>query len=310
MNPRALNGRLSEFVIGQAKAKRVLSVAVYNHFNRVRAILVPKLDQDLLPHPFNVFQPATSSSPPRKRSIPPVAALGSDIIRLTDQPLPGLLQSKGTESDLSAQPDWIQDQVTPLRRKRTNSPILDPDPTTYDQLEITPRKRTIKASATFQSEILTDFPGQSQAFPPLQSTTSSTSPIGSMRRPTINDPNDIQEKSNVLLIGHYHLFHLYTLPCTDRYHIQAPLDRARPFSHARWPNISMFPSLPAKQQVLPWQAVRRYRFIINIALLMTCLGLTNRRRRRRRILRATTARSRRLGRRSSCHRYHLHRRDR
>jgi ATP-dependent Clp protease ATP-binding subunit ClpX len=35
--PKALHDQLSEYVIGQEQAKKILSVAVYNHYKRVNA---------------------------------------------------------------------------------------------------------------------------------------------------------------------------------------------------------------------------------------------------------------------------------
>ncbi|KAI0092612.1 ClpX ATPase regulatory subunit [Irpex rosettiformis] len=44
--PRQLVRYLDEFVIGQENAKKVLSVAVFNHYNRVRANFAAKLDEE------------------------------------------------------------------------------------------------------------------------------------------------------------------------------------------------------------------------------------------------------------------------
>ncbi len=41
LSPKALYDRLNEYVVGQDYAKRVLSVAVYNHYKRIRADLGP-----------------------------------------------------------------------------------------------------------------------------------------------------------------------------------------------------------------------------------------------------------------------------
>ena len=42
LSPRQITERLDEYVIGQATAKRVLSVAVYNHYKRIQAALQPE----------------------------------------------------------------------------------------------------------------------------------------------------------------------------------------------------------------------------------------------------------------------------
>lgn len=41
LSPRQITERLDEYVIGQGRAKRVLSVAVYNHYKRIQAALQP-----------------------------------------------------------------------------------------------------------------------------------------------------------------------------------------------------------------------------------------------------------------------------
>ncbi len=45
--PKEIHSFLNEYVIGQEKAKRILSVAVYNHYKRVRAGTVTRDDVDL-----------------------------------------------------------------------------------------------------------------------------------------------------------------------------------------------------------------------------------------------------------------------
>ncbi len=42
LSPRQISGRLDEYVIGQHGAKRVLSVAVYNHYKRIQSNLEPE----------------------------------------------------------------------------------------------------------------------------------------------------------------------------------------------------------------------------------------------------------------------------
>lgn len=42
LSPRQITERLDEYVIGQGTAKRVLSVAVYNHYKRIQAALQPE----------------------------------------------------------------------------------------------------------------------------------------------------------------------------------------------------------------------------------------------------------------------------
>ncbi|MGD2080598.1 MAG: ClpX C4-type zinc finger protein, partial [Nitrospirota bacterium] len=42
--PREINDSLDEYVVGQDRAKRILSVAVYNHYKRINAPLDPDLE--------------------------------------------------------------------------------------------------------------------------------------------------------------------------------------------------------------------------------------------------------------------------
>jgi ATP-dependent Clp protease ATP-binding subunit ClpX len=37
LTPRELNQKLDDYIIGQSKAKKILSVAVYNHYKRIEA---------------------------------------------------------------------------------------------------------------------------------------------------------------------------------------------------------------------------------------------------------------------------------
>src|SRR5438105_9975827 len=37
LTPKELNNKLDEYIIGQTKAKKILSVAVYNHYKRIEA---------------------------------------------------------------------------------------------------------------------------------------------------------------------------------------------------------------------------------------------------------------------------------
>src|SRR3990172_1408807 len=45
--PKMLNAQLSEYVIGQEQAKKILSVAVYNHYKRVNANSIAGSDVEL-----------------------------------------------------------------------------------------------------------------------------------------------------------------------------------------------------------------------------------------------------------------------
>jgi len=45
--PRDINAALNDFVVGQEEAKRILSVAVYNHYKRVRAVAAGETDVEL-----------------------------------------------------------------------------------------------------------------------------------------------------------------------------------------------------------------------------------------------------------------------
>ena len=45
--PQEIKAELDKFIVGQDKAKKVLSVAVYNHYKRVNAILKGELDDDV-----------------------------------------------------------------------------------------------------------------------------------------------------------------------------------------------------------------------------------------------------------------------
>jgi ATP-dependent Clp protease ATP-binding subunit ClpX len=45
--PRDINGILDDYVVGQSEAKRSLSVAVYNHYKRVRAVAAGETDVEL-----------------------------------------------------------------------------------------------------------------------------------------------------------------------------------------------------------------------------------------------------------------------
>ena len=45
--PRDINQTLNDYVVGQEEAKRILSVAVYNHYKRVRAVTAGEVDVEL-----------------------------------------------------------------------------------------------------------------------------------------------------------------------------------------------------------------------------------------------------------------------
>ncbi|CAE6467207.1 unnamed protein product [Rhizoctonia solani] len=56
ISPRALVAHLDSFVVGQERAKKVLAVAVYNHYSRIKAMLHASIGGDDLPRwpPLNV----------------------------------------------------------------------------------------------------------------------------------------------------------------------------------------------------------------------------------------------------------------
>ncbi|HEY5432340.1 MAG TPA: ClpX C4-type zinc finger protein, partial [Coriobacteriia bacterium] len=43
--PREINAVLDEYVVGQADAKKMLSVAVYNHYKRIREVSSDSIDE-------------------------------------------------------------------------------------------------------------------------------------------------------------------------------------------------------------------------------------------------------------------------
>ncbi|PVG00188.1 ClpX, ATPase regulatory subunit [Serendipita vermifera] len=74
--PSKLVDYLNDYVIGQPRAKKILAVAVYNHYNRVRANI--GLDPDSLGQPWMDSAPASASNeinlaphPMRRRAFPP-----------------------------------------------------------------------------------------------------------------------------------------------------------------------------------------------------------------------------------------------
>lgn len=148
-SPRQLNSRLDSSVVGQTKAKRVLSVAVYNHYIRVHAIRQALADraadsariQDRedaavafeSPYPshnFSVFnrdefRSPTTSSPPRTKK-PTLPDRTKEA--LLPRPLPAAsqeehlaykLQEQGMEGDLTADPEDGAGRTSPKR-----SPIM------------------------------------------------------------------------------------------------------------------------------------------------------------------------------------------
>ena len=213
-SPRQLSERLDLSVVGQTKAKRILSVATYNHYIRVQAIrdslaeqaseTKSQLDRDdafdtpYPSHNFSVFRdevrsPTTSSPPRTKRPTPESTRTKGALL---PRPLPTapqeeqlayMIQEKGMEGDLTADPEDAATRTSPKRspimtfensyppnslptapRKRRPAvgvSLLPPDPTAYDSVplphETTKRKTTKQtAESSFESETLTDFPGQ------------------------------------------------------------------------------------------------------------------------------------------------------
>ena len=249
-SPRQLSERLDLSVVGQIKAKRILSVAIYNHYMRVQYIrdtlaarkplpderateLKSQIDREEAfdsPYPshnFSVFnrdefKSPTTSSPPRSK--------GSTLVDRTKEglfsrPLPTapqeeqlayMIQEKGMEGDLTADPDegvgrttpkrspimtfensYPPNSFTPAPKKRRPTPVtlLPPDPTAYDSTPVPPeptkRKSKHLPESTFESETLTDFPGQVSGTVREDLTSRKAFPVD-------NDAL-IQDKSNVLM---------------------------------------------------------------------------------------------------------------
>jgi len=55
LKPKEIKAKLDEYIIGQEKTKRTISVAVYNHYTRIRALQQKEKDHDVEFHKSNVM---------------------------------------------------------------------------------------------------------------------------------------------------------------------------------------------------------------------------------------------------------------
>ncbi|KAK4050210.1 ATP-binding protein [Microbotryomycetes sp. JL221] len=115
MNPRQLVQHLDEFVVGQAKAKKVLAVAVYNHYARIR-----QFDQLLKQRAVAALQQEDESILAAQNSPPHVAQL-----QPRDRPSPSPDSSAATlstsTSSLEATVASTHSRLQPYDRKRDSA---------------------------------------------------------------------------------------------------------------------------------------------------------------------------------------------
>ncbi|KAI5476657.1 hypothetical protein MNV49_007435 [Pseudohyphozyma bogoriensis] len=200
LTPRQLSAHLDSFVVGQAKAKKVLAVAVYNHYKILRHIQSTRI-----PPP-----------PP-----PEVDALSSSFDHLTDPTRPHVpLGPDGLPAALAnphTLPFSFQPSYVPQPQKRGRKPAATTttttppeDPTLYDSSPPPPttkraskKQQAAKAGSTEpwvgastpaeDQAILSDFQGQVQGTP--------LAPSSPPPQPTYDPDALVYEKSNVLLLG-------------------------------------------------------------------------------------------------------------
>ncbi|KAM0750448.1 ClpX, ATPase regulatory subunit [Meredithblackwellia eburnea MCA 4105] len=213
INPRQISTHLDEFVVGQERAKKVLAVAVYNHYARLR-----HLERSKPPPPPHSSEAIDYYSSTYSNSTHP-------HVRATDlKPLPRdrtgssprdshppLERAGSFTFDPSYYPSGAAPPPPARRKKSTPSshPTEDDaaakDPTLYSSIpdEVTPpstphkrthlpSKKTHPSPPSAETELLTDFVGQVPG---------STLPPPQARPPGIDPDALVFEKSNVLLLG-------------------------------------------------------------------------------------------------------------
>ncbi|KAK4700950.1 ATP-dependent Clp protease ATP-binding subunit ClpX, partial [Phenoliferia sp. Uapishka_3] len=231
LSPRQLSAHLDEFVVGQERAKKVLAVAVYNHYARLKHLIasrtqssppnLPTLAESTAQDPylssFSSRAPHVAKVHPRDRSSdphpppkPPATSPPTSFITLQEA------ASTAPAFDFTPSykpPESFTDSLTSTtKRRRTSSSTtpalpstaLEPDPTIYDSSSAShpPSRRSPTSHSRKHSpiprgplnpneEILSDFVGQVPGSVFVEEEP--------MRE---SDPDAlVYEKSNVLLLG-------------------------------------------------------------------------------------------------------------
>ena len=174
INPRALVSHLDSYVVGQAKAKKVLSVAVYNHYLRIRRKEEREMWEDrkaeaeMMADQFHQFHRQASAREEQSAQVPAAGPQSQVVPAATaaanakSSPTTAAGGKKGRQSAKEA-----GETTKSARAARTSSPTLAPIapaassvPAGLGAVDVDEKTQLAAAAARAHQDVLTDYIGQ------------------------------------------------------------------------------------------------------------------------------------------------------
>ncbi|KFH69000.1 hypothetical protein MVEG_05802 [Podila verticillata NRRL 6337] len=208
-NPKTIVKHLDEYVIGQERAKKILAVAVYNHYSRVNENLRQQQVQESL---LASASTSTSSSSPSSTSSSASSSTpvfyGSSIL-LTEPPFPRNSSTSGTGRSSSSQVSVVIKHANPFTASddATRYPLRQPWINTASNgqslsLSSSTTSTSTSISSLTSSTTTTSASIFAQPFDTFHKAPPPPAPVVTPAATTDKStPTTIFDKSNVLLLG-------------------------------------------------------------------------------------------------------------
>ncbi|KAG0073514.1 hypothetical protein BGZ92_003826, partial [Podila epicladia] len=202
-NPKAIVKHLDEYVIGQERAKKILAVAVYNHYSRVNENLrQQQIQESLTSASANASAVSSHSSSTSSASSSTPVFYGSSIL-LTEPPFSRNSNTNGTGRPTSCQDSVLVKHADPFTgsdNDATRYPLRQPWVTSSSN-DQSPSSTLSSSSTTATTTSVPTFAQPTDNYSKAPLPPPSVASVPSSGTTYKSTPATMFDKSNVLLLG-------------------------------------------------------------------------------------------------------------